>query len=245
MRLLNDCFVLVNRHIRWVVAFLAIVLIIAFLATMALPTPRQYELRYDLRIRNFSQNTEFPDSILAGVNNIDIESLCRNIDSCYSVLGCVHVFTDKTSRITIRVRHADPDSTYLYAELVRAHLVDTVSRYAEVVHNAKERLYTNALAGLEGMADTACDNDHVGSAYADSLAALRLHYKAALDLLHSDTLSNPDYVLPLNSLDRSDVALTPSRIAVMAMALLAALCLLAAYFFMKALAYRSVSNSKV
>ena len=244
MSLVKDCFVLVNRHIRSVIIFLAVVVAVAFLATRSLPSPRQYESRQDLRVRNFNQNTQYPEGILAGVNDLDEGALCRSIDSCYSHLACVEVFADKSSRITVRARHDNPDTAYMYASMVYAYLVDTINRYAAALNNGKVRLYSDMLARLESVYDSLGEECGARSAVADSVAALRLHYEMALAFLRSDTLSNPGYVVPLNHPTRSDVSLTPSRTAVILMALLAAICLVVAYFMMKTLADRSAYNPK-
>lgn len=114
-----------HRH-GWKIAVLSIViLLLCGVSSVDLPQRKQYESRYEVRLRGFGADLYDPSRVLdsLGVAWVDAQTMCDSLSLQVPPSEAdVRIWCDKTQKITIRVRHDQADSAQLAAQQIYATL---------------------------------------------------------------------------------------------------------------------------
>lgn len=207
---------------RWVVAVVAGVAMacVSLAATADLPWHRLYESCYEFRVRNYLRNVDFPERILAGMDNRGSMWLCGYLDGLSEPDGlqCV-VKCDVTGKLTLTVRGADSSLVAGYAASLYSVACDTVTRYGD-------EMCTRMVGVVNDQIDS------LPEPTTDSLQALQKQLYEMRAVLLSANAGGKKYVDLLNVGRVPMARLTPSRGLIVLLSLLSGMvfCLLV-YFF--------------
>lgn len=172
------------------------VLLIAVLVTGNLPSPRLYEARYEVRVRDYQKNIDQPEAVLNGLELVDSYALCDYLAQKHA---SVSVRCDKTRKITLVAYHAQADSAEHIVQSVYQHLCDTVTAYGDSMCLKKAAEYQRQIDSLAG---TSANDGHL---------ALAEQFRDRLAILQADAAGGMKYIEVLNPAEAGKAFLTPSR----------------------------------
>lgn len=184
-------------------------LVVAFVVTSQLPMPRQYEARYELRLRDYSKNIDQPESVLNGIELMDADQLVQDLRCRYDHPG-VKIWCDPSKKITIRVHSHQPDEALFRAQTIYQHLLDTVSQFGQQMCYAKAYEYQRQINLLRSLPAT------------DSTASLINQFHDRLAILQADSQGGMRYIDVFCTPEHGPLHRTPSRPWVILLSVLSA-----------------------
>ena len=189
----------IGSRIGWVALCVLVAVVVALVVTDDLSCRREYEVRYEFRVRDYVKNVVGPERMLAGISRRDSHWLYGYLESLPAPEGLSReVRFDKSEKIVLRVRGNDSAMVSAYGVELYGIACDTITRYGDEVCARMVEVLQAEISALP-MPET------------DSLQSLQKELYEMLAVLKTESAGELKYVSLINAAELPQAHLMPSR----------------------------------